>query len=54
MVLEICRFLNKYITKHGRTSPFKWVSLRPEFEKIINHNFVSDKAMKNKYDGLRK
>ncbi|XP_076908587.1 uncharacterized protein LOC143565518 [Bidens hawaiensis] len=54
MVLELCRFLNKYITKHGRTSSFKWVSLQPEFEKIVNHKFSSDKAMKNKYDGMRK
>ncbi|XP_076933834.1 L10-interacting MYB domain-containing protein-like [Bidens hawaiensis] len=54
MVLEFCRFLNKYIMKHGRTSSFKWVSLQPEFEKVINHKFVSDKAMKNKYDHLRK
>ncbi|XP_035831197.1 uncharacterized protein At2g29880-like [Helianthus annuus] len=54
MVLELCQFLNKYITKHGRTSPFKWVTLQPEFEKVINHKFASDKAMKNKYDSMRK
>ncbi|XP_076917083.1 uncharacterized protein LOC143577014 [Bidens hawaiensis] len=54
MVLEFCRFLNKYIMKHGRTSSFKWVSLQPEFKKIINHKFVSEKAMKNKYDHMRK
>ncbi|XP_076956673.1 L10-interacting MYB domain-containing protein-like [Bidens hawaiensis] len=54
MVLEFCRFLNKYITIHGRTSSFKWVSLQPAFEKVINQKFVSDKALKNKYDGMRK
>ncbi|KAI7740516.1 hypothetical protein M8C21_024428 [Ambrosia artemisiifolia] len=54
MVLELCRFFNKYIMKHGRTSSFKWLSLQPEFEKAINHKFLSDKAMKNKYDGMRK
>nr|XP_043638520.1 uncharacterized protein LOC122609555 [Erigeron canadensis] len=54
MVLELCRFLNKYITKHGRNNPFKWVTLQPEFEKMINRKFPSDKALKNKYDGMRK
>ncbi|XP_071718378.1 uncharacterized protein [Rutidosis leptorrhynchoides] len=54
MVLEFCQFLNRYITKHGRTSPFKWVSLQPEFERSIKHKFNSDRALKNKYDNMRK
>ncbi|XP_071712117.1 L10-interacting MYB domain-containing protein-like [Rutidosis leptorrhynchoides] len=54
MVLEFCQFLNKYITKHGRTSPFKWVSLQPEFERAIKHKFNSKCALKNKYDSMRK
>nr|XP_043620348.1 uncharacterized protein LOC122592217 [Erigeron canadensis] len=53
-VLSLCAFLNEYITKHGRSSTFKWVELQPEFEKIINHTFPSKGALKNKYDNMKK
>ncbi|KAL4572325.1 hypothetical protein LXL04_019097 [Taraxacum kok-saghyz] len=43
-----------YIMKNGRTSPIKWQDLQPVFEKAANNKLNSSKALKNKYDGMRK
>lgn len=51
--LQLCQFLNNYIMKNGRKSPFKWTELQAEFEKLIGHKFFSDKAMKNKYGSMK-
>ena len=40
--------------KNGRTSPIKWQDLQPVFEKAANNKLNSYKALKNKYDGMRK
>lgn len=40
--------------KNGHTSPIKWQDLQLVFEKDVNINLNNYKALKNKYDGMRK
>ncbi|GJY57046.1 Myb/SANT-like domain-containing protein [Tanacetum coccineum] len=44
----------RYLLANGRTSPFKWVELQPEFEKVVKTELYSYKVLKNKYDEMRK
>ncbi|KAI3515805.1 hypothetical protein L1887_14709 [Cichorium endivia] len=53
-VMILCDILKKYIMKNGRTSPIKWLELQPTFERVANTKLHSYKALKNKYDGMRK
>ncbi|KAI3687204.1 hypothetical protein L1987_80898 [Smallanthus sonchifolius] len=53
-LLAMCNILNKYLTRYGRNSPFKWTALQLEFEKISHHKFNSVKSLKNKYAAMRK
>lgn len=53
-VMILCDILKKYIMKNGRNSPIKWLELQPAFERVANTKLHSYKALKNKYDGMRK
>lgn len=46
--------LNKYVSRNGRDSPFKWTNLQLEFENIVHHKLNSENVLKNKYDAMRK
>ncbi|KAL6521586.1 hypothetical protein OROGR_018155 [Orobanche gracilis] len=53
-VLALCEILTRYLFANGRASPFNWVELQPEFEKIVKTELYSYKVLKNKYDEMRK
>ncbi|MFS7997049.1 putative transcription factor AP2-EREBP family [Helianthus anomalus] len=53
-LLAMCDILNKYLTRNGRNSSFKWTGLQLEFERISHHKFNSVKALKNKYAAMRR
>ncbi|XP_071708903.1 uncharacterized protein [Rutidosis leptorrhynchoides] len=53
-VLILCGLLNKYVMKYGRSIPFKWMDLQPEFENIVQIKLYSEKVLKHKYDEMRK
>nr|GEV48663.1 hypothetical protein [Tanacetum cinerariifolium] len=52
--LALCDFLNKYINEHGRNARFIWVELQPKFATLYNRTFASEKALKNKFDGMKR
>ncbi|PWA46266.1 myb/SANT-like domain-containing protein [Artemisia annua] len=52
--LALCEFLNKYVTEHGRNVQFKWVEIQPKFATLFKRTFVSEKALKNKFDGMKR
>ncbi|PWA64096.1 myb/SANT-like domain-containing protein [Artemisia annua] len=52
--LALCEFLNIYVTDHGRNVQFKWVEIQPKFATLFKRTFVSEKALKNKFDGMKR
>ncbi|KAL4557387.1 hypothetical protein LXL04_035563 [Taraxacum kok-saghyz] len=52
--MMLCDILIKYIMKYGRTQPIRWQDLQEPFEKEDNTKLNNYKALKNKYDAMRK
>nr|GEV56910.1 myb/SANT-like domain-containing protein [Tanacetum cinerariifolium] len=52
-VLAFCDIINQYHMRNDRNSPFKWTSLRLEFEKIVHHELKSEKVLRKKFDSMR-
>ncbi|KAL4577921.1 hypothetical protein LXL04_014036 [Taraxacum kok-saghyz] len=50
----LCDILIKYIMKYGRTQPIRWQDLQEPFEKEDDTKLNNYKALKNKYDAMRK
>ncbi|PWA46556.1 myb/SANT-like domain-containing protein [Artemisia annua] len=53
-VLALCEIFIRYLSANGRSSPFKWVELQPEFEKVVKTELYRYKVLKNKYGEMRK